>query len=96
MDKFCHAVRETDNKIKWRERVETSVAPQRVIDYGIGAGGGAGAGFLFSPPPSTFIFCYRSNFRGLTRLETLATQATLTETLIIPDITKTESNKQTH
>ena len=25
--KFCHAVREADNKIKWRERVATSVAP---------------------------------------------------------------------
>ena len=32
--------------------------------------------FLFSPPPSIF-FCFgsRSNFRALTRLETLATQA---------------------
>ena len=27
--KFCHAVREAENKIKWRERVATSVAPQR-------------------------------------------------------------------
>ena len=35
-------------------------------------------GFLFStpPPPSTFFFfCSRSNFRAVTRLETLATQA---------------------
>ena len=38
--------------------------------------GFAGKRFLFSPPPppSTF-FCFRSNFRVLTRLETLATQA---------------------
>ena len=37
--------------------------------------------FLFSPPPppSTFcfFFCSRSNFRAVTRLETLATQAML-------------------
>ena len=33
--------------------------------------------FLFSPPPppSNFFFCSRSNFRAITRLETLATQA---------------------
>ena len=33
--------------------------------------------FLFSPlpPPSTFFFCSRSNFRAITRLETPATQA---------------------
>ena len=38
--------------------------------------GFAGKRFLFSPPPppSTF-FCFRSNFRAITRLETLATQA---------------------
>ena len=27
--KFCHAVREAENKIKWRERVATSVALER-------------------------------------------------------------------
>ena len=32
--KFCHAVREAENKIKWRERVATSVAPQRSLDTG--------------------------------------------------------------
>ena len=39
--------------------------------------GFAGKRFLFSPlpPPSTFFFCSRSNFRAVTRLETLATQA---------------------
>ena len=42
--KFCHAVREADNKINWGERVATSVAPQRTVtDYGIGADAGAGA-----------------------------------------------------
>ena len=35
--------------------------------------GFAGKRFLFSP--STFFFCSRSNFRAITRLETLATQA---------------------
>ena len=45
--KFCHAVREADNKINSGERVATSVAPQRTVtDYGIGAGAGAGAGML--------------------------------------------------
>ena len=39
--KFCHAVREADNKINWGERVATSEAPQRTVaDYGIGAGAG--------------------------------------------------------
>ena len=40
--------------------------------------GFAGKRFLFfpPPPPSTFFFCFRSNFRAITRLETLATQAT--------------------
>ena len=39
--------------------------------------GFAGKRFLFSspPPPSIFFFCSRSNFRAITRLETLATQA---------------------
>ena len=41
--KFCHAVREAENKIKWRERVATSVAPQRQIDYGINASASASA-----------------------------------------------------
>ena len=27
--KFCNAVREAENKLKWRERVATSVVPQR-------------------------------------------------------------------
>ena len=36
--------------------------------------GFAGKRFLFSPPPPTF-FCLRSNFCAITRLETLATQA---------------------
>ena len=36
-------------------------------------GGGGG-----DPPSSTFFnFCFRSNFRAITRLETLATQASL-------------------
>ena len=29
--KFCHTVREAENNIKWRERVATSVAPQRSL-----------------------------------------------------------------
>ena len=29
--KFCDAAREAENKIKWRERVATSVAPQRLL-----------------------------------------------------------------
>ncbi|CAH3030521.1 unnamed protein product [Porites evermanni] len=29
--KFCNAVREAENKIKWRERVAMSVAPQRSL-----------------------------------------------------------------
>ena len=42
-----------------------------------GRGRGKKESFLFSPPPppSTFFFCFRSNFRAITRLETLATQA---------------------
>ena len=32
--KFCHAVREAENKIKWRERVATSLAPQRLLTTG--------------------------------------------------------------
>ena len=32
--KFCNAVREAENKIKWRERVATSVAPQRSLTTG--------------------------------------------------------------
>ena len=36
--------------------------------------GFAGKRFLFSPAPSIF-FCSRSNFRAITRLETLDTQA---------------------
>ena len=31
--KFCRAVREAENKIKWRERVTTSVAPQRSLHW---------------------------------------------------------------
>ena len=31
---FCDAVREAENKIKWRERVATSVAPQRSLTTG--------------------------------------------------------------
>ena len=27
--KFCNTVRKSENKIKWRERVAMSVAPQR-------------------------------------------------------------------
>ena len=41
--KFCDAIREAENKIKWRERVQRRGAPT-VVDYGIGAGAGAGAG----------------------------------------------------
>ena len=37
--------------------------------------GFAGKRFLFSPPPPPSTFCSRSNFRAITRLETLATQA---------------------
>ena len=29
--KFCNAVREAENKIKWRERVTMSVVPQRSL-----------------------------------------------------------------
>ena len=32
--KFYDAVREAENKIKWRERVATSVAPQRSLTTG--------------------------------------------------------------
>ena len=32
--KFCHTVREAENKIKWRETVATSVAPQRSLTTG--------------------------------------------------------------
>ena len=32
--KFCDAVRDAENKIKWRERVATSVAPQRSLTTG--------------------------------------------------------------
>ena len=32
--KFCHAVREAENKIKWRERVGTSLASQRLLTTG--------------------------------------------------------------
>ena len=32
--KFCDAVREAENKTKWRERVATSVAPQRSLTTG--------------------------------------------------------------
>ena len=32
--KFCHAVREAENKIKWRGRVATSVAPQQSLTTG--------------------------------------------------------------
>ena len=32
--KSCHAVREAENKIKWRERVATSLAPQRLLTTG--------------------------------------------------------------
>ena len=32
--KFCDAVREAENKIKWRERVATTVAPQRSLTTG--------------------------------------------------------------
>ena len=44
--------------------------------------GFAGKRFLFSPSPprsTFFFFCSRSNFRAITRLETLATQAMLWE-----------------
>ena len=36
--KFCDALREGENKIKWRERVARSVAPQQSPYNGIGAG----------------------------------------------------------
>ena len=32
--KFCDAVREAGNKIKWKERVATSLAPQRSLTTG--------------------------------------------------------------
>ena len=32
--KFCDSVREAENKIKWRERVATPVAPQRSLTTG--------------------------------------------------------------
>ena len=38
--------------------------------------GFVGECFLFSPPPSTFFFCFCSNFRTINRLEMLVTQAT--------------------
>ena len=49
--------------------------------------GFAGKRFLFSPPPppSTFFFCSRSNFRAITRLETLATQATYFDATVTYD-----------
>ena len=33
--KFCNAVREAENKIKWRERVAMSVVPQRSLTMGL-------------------------------------------------------------
>ena len=50
-----------------------------------GGGGRRKRCFLFSlpPPPSTIFFsCSRSNFRAITRLETLATQANLSLILL--------------
>ena len=42
--------------------------------------------FLFSPPPSTpFFFRCHSNFRAITRLETLATQAKEKESKTVLD-----------
>ena len=35
--RFCNALREAENKIKWKERVAMSVAPNGDHDYGIGA-----------------------------------------------------------
>ena len=52
------------------------------------AKGFAGKRFLFSPPhpPSTFFFYrFRSNFRAITRLETLATQARRVK-FVTPDV----------
>ena len=41
-----------------------------------GEGNEGTSSFLFSPPlPLQPFFCFRSNFRAITRLETLATQA---------------------
>lgn len=34
---MCNAVREAENKLKWRERVAGSVLPNGHCEYGIGA-----------------------------------------------------------
>ena len=59
--------------------------------------GFVGKCFLFSPPPppSTFFVCFCSNFRAITRLERLATQATsdfVTSAFCVP----THKNPQRH
>ena len=38
-----------------------------------------------SPSPFNLFFCFRSNFRATTRLETLATQATMKGRLILAE-----------
>ena len=50
--------------------------------------GFAGKHFLFSPPPLPLppFFCSHSNFRVITRLETLATQASVCSHLIFPKL----------
>ena len=52
--------------------------------------GVCGQAFLFSPPPppSTFFFCFRYNFRAITRLETLATQASDSSACIKPSLVR--------
>ena len=49
----------------------------RIVGFG-------GKCFLFSPAPSTFFFfCSRSNFRAITRLETLAMQVREEEDILV-------------
>ena len=59
--KFCHAIREAEDKIKWRERVANVCGAPTVIDYGIGAGAWVlNASYMFQPLMS---FCIHTQKR---------------------------------
>ena len=84
-----HAMERTTIKFKFslcskRFRASSSLGREQKKRNDAG-GGGRKRCFLFSlpPPPSTIFFsCSRSNFRAITRLETLATQANLSLILL--------------
>ena len=59
--------------------------PNREISRGVFQNRGVcGQAFPLLPSPSPFnlLFCFCSNFRAITRLETLATQATVDRVLL--------------